>query len=106
MSERIIHLVYHHASEFIPEMAKKGFVQDDEIFFRFGIATVNYSFLWDKDKIRKFTTRINNAIQAYQEGKVVAISEKEKKKDYICQVCDNLIRSKCKLEQTKTTCSF
>jgi len=66
MKEKEIMLVDHHANEFVPELATKGSVDDREIFFRLGVALVDYPFLWNRDSLIKFTKAINEAVEAHR----------------------------------------
>ena len=100
-----IMLVDHHTNEFIPGLATRGSVDDREIFFRLGVALVDYPFLWNRDSLIKFTKAINEAVEAHRMGRVVVISENRKREDHICKACGNLVNNGCRLEEAGEKCS-
>lgn len=106
MSERVVFLIEHHAKEYIPSLAERGVVNELEIFFKLGVASVDYGFLWDRGRLNRFTSRINEAIEAYNTNRVRIISEKDKNKDHICQECGNLYEGKCRLETNNISCDL
>ena len=102
MTERKeIGLVYHHWMISIPALIQElgdRTLNEQYIFFRYGIVSEDYAFLWDKIKVRRFTGNLKEAVEAYRTGRYIKLDESRKSEDCICQACDNLQRGRCKFE--------
>ena len=102
MTERSgIGLVSHHWRISIPALIQElgdRTLNEQYIFFRYGIVSEDYAFLWDKTKVRRFTSGLIEAVEAYQTGSYIKLDESRKSEDRICQACDNFQGRRCKFE--------
>lgn len=97
-------MITHHANEFVPKMAGEREITTNTIFFKFGVLSVNYPFLWNRNNLNRFIQAIREAVENYKEGRIKTISEEEKPRDHICKVCGNLVDGKCILEGDTKVC--